>query len=230
MFDIYYEFIENKEEYLELLMLILDKKKPEKIKFIIDGLSVILTPGMSIEDIKNEIDMVRKEFDSNNIYIEKEKEETLFDFSKRMADLANRSRNYYSSTYHGKTIKAMPGCTYFDILYQMVQINKEKYQAGEIEFDDLFFPYGLDDYTILGKIITEKIMATNENIYGRFGGVDIPFTTDMVRGNVDDDYVVADDYQAFIEISKGMIHAKELFDQAIEGCILEFSNGHAKVG
>ena len=58
MFDIYYEFIENKEEYLELLMLILDKKKPEKIKFIIDGLSVILTPGMSIEDIKTRLNQL----------------------------------------------------------------------------------------------------------------------------------------------------------------------------
>ena len=173
-YDIFYENIEDKENYLKILAQLL--KQQLNISFHINGLVIELTPGMNEEEILNEITKKNNEFEKNKQPIKFEENESLLLFVKRISNMAKSTGSFYSIEYHNHQIKVVPGCTDFDILYQMIQINKE-YLTAKKDAEYVTATPG-DDYIQFGEKIFE--MGKNgKNLIANFNDIEIPFTSDM---------------------------------------------------
>ncbi len=178
---------------------------------------------MSVQDISNEIERKKMEFDAQHEEVSIQGNEALLIFSKRIAALSNSTKKNYSFIYHGEQIRAVPGCTDFDILYQMIQINARQFASGNIKYEDMPCQPGME-YRTFGNEILARLQE-NINVNATFNGITIPFTTDMSRSVVYGGSDIGTDSFTFTSMFNNMRNAKYKYYDAIEGCNLSFDQG-----
>ena len=174
--DIFYENIGGEEEYMDKIIELLDGN--QTISFHIDGLIIDLIPGMTKDEVTNKINSTKAEFEKEEQTVEIQEDESLLGFSKRLSQMSNSSNSYFSSIYKSQKIVAAPGCTDFDILYQIMQINAKIISKDE-NAEEIQARSG-EDYMHFGERIFEELKK-GKNIIGHFNNITMPFTSDLAN-------------------------------------------------
>ena len=178
MITIFYDMIEDKEHYLELLEKILSSGK--SVNFDMNGITVMLNPGMRAKEIKKHIEEKIENYETKNIYVEIDKKESLLTFAKRISSMANENNTCYYTKYRNKIVKASPGCEAYKILYQINNINIEYVKSLPDGFDYIEASTGMD-YIEFGINIYKRLI-NGRAIIGRLNNIEIAFTPDMTEG------------------------------------------------
>ena len=173
--SIFYENIEDKDNYLEFLEKVLSKY--DNVTFYKEGIIIPLCYDMNANEIEKEINKKTKEFASNNEFIEElDDSKSLLFYAKYYANQASNQKKNYSIKYHNGIIRVVPGSTDFDFLYQCLQINLKYIETiGYEEMESK--PY--EEFTSFGDRIYSKVKS-GRNILANFNKVIIPFTTDLI--------------------------------------------------
>lgn len=176
-YDIYYENLGEEETYLGKLVELLEGG--QHISFHIDGLIIELNPETEVkkEDIVEQINNARNDFEQGNEVVERQEDESLLMFSKRLSQMSRKSNSYFSAMYKEHQIVAAPNCTDFDILYQIMQINS-KIIMEEIS-EEMYANMG-EDYMHFGERVFEELKK-GKNVKGHFNNVTMPFTSDLAN-------------------------------------------------
>lgn len=217
-YDIYYENIGGKETYLDKLVELLEGG--QAISFHIDGLIIELNPESDIktEDIVAQINNARNNFEQNHEVIAKEDDESLHMFSRRLAQMSRKTNSYYSAMYKGYQIIAAPNCREFDILYQMMQINRQIIEQDGVLKEEMDADFS-EDYMHFGKRVFEELKK-GKNIIGHFNKINMPFTPDLA--NIDDFVSLPNPSDAFTfsrmidSVQNVMIKQQEAFNNVQE--------------
>ena len=179
MKHIYYEDVEKNKLFKEKFEQLLEEY--ETIKYHINGIVIILHQGMNYDDIETEVAKSEQYFEKNKVEIKLEENESIYHFSERIANLANKNNTCYCALYHNHLIKAVPGTNQYNILLQIVSINKEYLTTLENGYKDVKCNAGYD-YMEFGHQIYYMLKNDDkQNIMANFNSISIPFTADMAN-------------------------------------------------
>ena len=177
-YDIFYENLGGEEEYLDQIIELLDGN--QNISFHIGGLIIDLIPGMTKDEVINKINTTKAEYEKEEEIVKIQEDESLLTFSKRLSLMSKSRSSYFSTIYKSQKIIAAPGCTDFDILYQIMQINAT-ILSKDGNTEEIQARFG-EDYMQFGARVFEELKK-GKNINGHFNYVTMPFTSDLANFN-----------------------------------------------
>lgn len=215
-YDIYYENLGGEETYLDKLVELLEGG--QHISFHIDGLIIELNPETEVkkEDIVEQINNARNDFEQGNEVVERQEDESLLMFSKRLSQMSRTSNSYFSAMYKEHQIVAAPNCTDFDILYQIMQINGKIIEENKDNKEEMNANPG-EDYMRFGKRVFEEL-KNGRNVRGHFNYVTMPFTSDLANT---EEFFGSSDVFTFSSMIYNLQYVREKQQEA-------FDNAHEK--